>query len=58
MKHQIGSVEYEKMIEYMRADIESGMMYTKIEMKARELLKQEGKDFDLEFKKFMEKNKK
>jgi len=44
-------------IEYMRADLESGMALTKIEMMARKLLKEQGRDFDAEFKKWKERQK-
>lgn len=47
-----GSPEYEKMIDFMRADLESNMGYTKIEMGARKLMKEQGRDFDEEFKKW------
>jgi len=54
-----GTNEYEKMIDYMRQDLESGMALTKIEMSVRKRMKEEGRDFDVEFKKWKEnKNKK
>lgn len=46
------SQEYEKMIDFMRADLESGMAYSKIEMAARKRMREQGRDFDEEFKKW------
>jgi hypothetical protein len=48
----IGSDEYEKEIEFMRADLESGMMYTKVEMEARKIIEARGGNFDEEFAKW------
>jgi len=48
----IGSDEYEKEIAFMRTDLESGMGYTKLEMKARELIENRGGNFDEEFAKW------
>ena len=53
-----GSLEYERMIDYMRADLESGMAYSKIEMTARRLIAERGGNFDEEFKKWREQQKK
>lgn len=50
-----GSREHEKMVDLMRADLECGMGYTKIEMAARKLLKKQGRNFDTEFKRWKEK---
>jgi hypothetical protein len=47
-----GTPEWEKMVEFMRADLESDMGYTKIEMAARRILKSQGRDFEEEFKKW------
>lgn len=52
-----GSPEYERMIDFMRADLESGMGYTKIEMTARRMLKEQGRDFDKEFEEWKEKER-
>jgi hypothetical protein len=49
-----GTMGYELMIDHMRADLESGMALTKIEMAARKILKEAGKDFDTEFAKWKE----
>jgi hypothetical protein len=49
---EAGTQEYEDMIDFMRADLESGMKYTKIEMEARKLIKERGGDFDEEFAKW------
>jgi hypothetical protein len=51
-----GTMEYELMIDHMRADLESGMALTKVEMAARKILKERGKDFDTEFAKWKEEN--
>jgi len=56
MKPEPGSSDYEKMIDFMRADLETNMGYTKIEMAARKMMKKNGRDFDTEFAKYM-KNK-
>lgn len=45
-----GSAEYEKMIDFMRADLESGMAYSKIIQARRDRMESEGRDFDEEFK--------
>jgi hypothetical protein len=44
-----GSQEYERMINFMRADLESDMGYSKIISAAEELMKQQGKDLFKEF---------
>ncbi len=44
--------EYDSMIDFMRADLDSGMRLTKIEMMARKLIKEDGRDFDEEFAKW------
>jgi hypothetical protein len=49
---EIGSPAYEKMIDFMRADLESGMMYTKVEMEARKIIEARGGNFDEEFAKW------
>ena len=41
--------EYEKMVDFMRADLESNMAYSKIIDKAKELLESQGRDFNKEF---------
>jgi len=53
-----GSKEYEETIAFMRADLESDMGYSKIEMAARKLLKDQGRDFDKEFEIFKQRNSK
>jgi len=49
--------EYEKAIEFMRADLASGMQLTKIEMMARKIVKEDGRDFDEEFAKWRKENR-
>lgn len=49
----LGTKEYEEMVDFMRKDLESNMGYTKIEMIARKLFKDQGKDFDKEFENWM-----
>jgi len=44
--------EWEGMVDHMRADLDSGMQLTKIEMVARKIVKEDGRDFDEEFKKW------
>ena len=52
---QVGSDAYEKMIDFMRKDLESGMGYTKLEMEARKIIEARGGNFDQEFAKWKEK---
>jgi hypothetical protein len=40
------------MVDFMRADLESGMGYNKLIESARKRLKEQGKDFDEEFDKW------
>ena len=47
-----GSRKWDEMVDFMRADLDSGMRYTKIEMVARKIVKEDGRDFDEEFKKW------
>jgi hypothetical protein len=46
---------YESMIDYMRADLESGMRYSKLEMQARKIIEARGGDFDKEFEEWKKK---
>lgn len=50
-----GSQAFEDMIDFMRKDLESGMGYSKIIQKGREIVEADGRDFDDEFKKWKEK---
>lgn len=50
-----GTQEWENMVDFMRKDLDSNMQYSKIEMAARKLLKEQGRDFDGEFAKWKEK---
>jgi len=47
-----GNRGWEEMVDFMRADLESDMGYTKIKMAARKLLKEQGRDFEEEFEKW------
>jgi len=47
-----GTKEWEDMVDFMRADLETNMGYSKIEMVARSLFKNQGRDFDKEFEKW------
>lgn len=49
-----GSDEYERMIDFMRADLECDMGYSKIIKAARDRMESEGRDFDTEFEKWKE----
>jgi hypothetical protein len=49
-----GTKEWEEAVDYMRADLQSGMQYTKMENIARKILKNQGKNFDKEFRKWKE----
>ena len=46
--------EYENMVDFMRADLDSGMQYTKIKMLAYKIIKEDGRNFDEEFAKWEE----
>lgn len=50
-----GTREFEEAVEFMRADLESGMAYSKIIDVARKNIEADGKDFDEEFEKWKEK---
>jgi len=52
-----GTDEWESQVDFMRKDLESDMGYTKIEMVARKIFKEQGRDFDKEFKKWQERRK-
>jgi len=47
-----GTPEYEKMIDFMRTDLESGMKYSKIIAAGRKIVEDRGGNFDEEFKKW------
>lgn len=47
-----GSREYDKMIDFMRADLESGMGYSKIIEVAKKNIEADGRNFDEEFEKW------
>ena len=47
--------EFEDMVDFMRADLESGMQYTALEITVRKMLKLQGRDFNAEFEKWKEK---
>ena len=54
-----GSAAYESMIDFMRADLESGMGYSKIIAAAKKNIEADGRNFDEEFEKWKRnKNKK
>lgn len=50
-----GTKEFEDMIDFMRADLDSDMQYTALEITTRKMFKLQGRDFDAEFKKWKEK---
>jgi hypothetical protein len=54
---ELGTQEYEDMIEFMRQDLASGGALTKIIMAARKAIEAAGKDFDEEFAKWRERRK-
>lgn len=47
-----GSAAYEKMIDFMRVDLESGMAYSKIIAIAKKMAEEQGRDFYKEFGKW------
>ena len=49
-----GSSDYERMIDFMRADLNSGMAYSKVIQTARNRMESEGRDFDEEFQRWKE----
>lgn len=52
-----GSNDWEDMVDFMRQDLESGMGYTKLIDTTKEILKEQGRDFDEEFEKWKKRNK-
>jgi len=54
MMPEPGTKEFEDMIDFMRADLESGMGYSKIIEAGRRIVEEDGRDFDEEFKKWKE----
>ena len=52
-----GTNEYEGMVDFMRADLESGMGYSKLIAVAKKLSEDNGEDFNENYKKWKEKNK-
>ena len=55
MPPEPGSKEYDDMVEFMREDLRTGMGLTKIIESARKAVEAQGKDFDEEFAKWVEK---
>jgi hypothetical protein len=53
-----GTEEYEKMVDFMRADLDNNFGYSKMIERTRQILADQGRDFDEEFKKWMEKEEK
>jgi len=43
------SSDYEKMVDFMRADLENNMAYSKIIKAARDIIEKKGGNFDEEF---------
>lgn len=59
MMPEPGSQEYEKMIDFMRADLESGMGYSKIIAAGKKIIEDRGENFEEKFAEWKEnKNKK
>jgi len=50
---ELGSKDYEKMIDNMRFHLK----YKKAQLAARTILKEQGRDFDVEFEKWKERQK-
>lgn len=51
-----GTQAWEDMVDFMRADIELNEQKAKIEMLARKIVKDDGRDFDEEFAKWRKEN--
>ena len=51
-----GTDAFEKMIDFMRADLESGMGYSKIIEQGRKIVEADGRNFDEEFEKWRKEN--
>ena len=49
-----GDKGYDDAIEFMRADLASGTRYSRLETIVRDLMREQGKDFDEEFAKWKE----
>lgn len=52
-----GTKEFEDMVDFMRADLDSGMQYSALEITVRKMLALQGRDFNDEFEKWKEKRK-
>ena len=52
-----GTDEWEHMADFMRADLENDMAYSKIIQKGREIVEADGRDFDEEFEKWKKEQK-
>ena len=50
-----GGEGWEELVDYMRQDLDSGMALTKVEMTARKILEEQGRDFEQEFKEWRKK---
>jgi hypothetical protein len=50
-----GTQEFEKMIDFMRKDLDSGMAYSKLIQATKEMFEKQGRDFNAEFEKWKEK---
>ena len=48
-----GTKEYDEMVDFMRADLESDMGLTKLIEGARKMFESEGRDFDKEFAEYL-----
>jgi hypothetical protein len=48
------SKAYDDMVEFMRADLDSGMRLSKIEIAARQIITEQGRDFDEEASLYVE----
>jgi len=46
---ELTSDEYERMVDFMREDLESGMQYSKMIQTCKKMFEEEGRDFDKEF---------
>ena len=53
-----GTEAYERMVDFMRADLESGMGYSKVIETAKKIVEERGGDFYKEFEKWKEEKKK
>jgi hypothetical protein len=54
---ELSTQEYERMVDFMREDLESDMAYSKIIATCKKMFEEEGRDFDAEFEQWKREGK-